>query len=67
MIKHNILFIGIDTHKEFVEVAYIEDHYSVQRYIMVAFLVQKRASPSALGVTRKHSKYSKRRITSILR
>ena len=23
--KHNILFIGLDTHKEFVEVAYIED------------------------------------------
>jgi transposase len=25
MNKHNILFIGLDTHKEFVEVAYIED------------------------------------------
>ena len=25
MTKHNILFIGLDTHKEFVEVAYIED------------------------------------------
>ncbi len=25
MSKHNILFIGLDTHKEFVEVAYIED------------------------------------------
>lgn len=25
MHKHNILFIGLDTHKEFVEVAYIED------------------------------------------
>lgn len=30
MIKHNILFIGLDTHKEFVEVAYIEDHYGAQ-------------------------------------
>ncbi|ESP92502.1 IS110 family transposase [Pseudoalteromonas luteoviolacea] len=26
MTKHNILFIGLDTHKEFVEVAYIEEH-----------------------------------------
>jgi transposase len=25
MSKHNILFIGLDTHKEFDEVAYIED------------------------------------------
>ena len=25
MTKHNILFIGLDTHKEFIEVAYIED------------------------------------------
>ncbi|KZN47380.1 hypothetical protein N476_23410, partial [Pseudoalteromonas luteoviolacea H33] len=26
MTKHNILFIGLDTHKEFIEVAYIEDN-----------------------------------------
>ena len=26
MTKHNILFIGLDTHKEFLEVAYIEDN-----------------------------------------
>lgn len=26
MTKHNILFIGLDTHKSFTEVAYIEDH-----------------------------------------
>lgn len=25
MSKHNILFIGLDTHKTFTEVAYIED------------------------------------------
>ncbi len=25
MSKHNILFIGLDTHKAFIEVAYIED------------------------------------------
>jgi hypothetical protein len=25
MIKHNILFIGLDTHKIFTKVAYIED------------------------------------------
>ncbi|CAA6814361.1 MAG: Mobile element protein [uncultured Thiotrichaceae bacterium] len=25
MSKHNILFIGLDTHKAFTEVAYIED------------------------------------------
>ena len=27
MQQHNILFIGLDTHKVFVEVAFIEDHY----------------------------------------
>ena len=26
MTKHNILFIGLDTHKTFTEVAYIEDN-----------------------------------------
>ncbi|GAW98006.1 hypothetical protein MTCD1_03664 [Colwellia marinimaniae] len=26
MYKHNILFIGLDTHKVSTEVAYIEDH-----------------------------------------
>lgn len=30
MTKHNILFIGLDTHKEFVEVAYIEDSRGAQ-------------------------------------
>ncbi len=25
MTKHNILFIGLDTHFDFIEVAYIED------------------------------------------
>ncbi len=25
MTKHNIFFIGLDTHKSFTEVAYIED------------------------------------------
>tara|TARA_R110000868_G_scaffold16506_1_gene73887 strand:- start:992 stop:2146 length:1155 start_codon:yes stop_codon:yes gene_type:complete len=30
MNKHNILFIGLDTHKEFVEVAYIEDQRRAQ-------------------------------------
>lgn len=30
MDKHNILFIGLDTHKEFVEVAYIEDQRGTQ-------------------------------------
>ncbi|MEQ3531420.1 IS110 family transposase [Pseudoalteromonas sp. XMcav11-Q] len=30
MNKHNILFIGLDTHKEFNEVAYIEDHRGAQ-------------------------------------
>ena len=30
MIKHNILFIGLDTHKEFNEVAYIEDQRGAQ-------------------------------------
>ena len=30
MNKHNILFIGLDTHKEFVEVDYIEDQRGAQ-------------------------------------
>ena len=30
MTKHNILFIGLDTHKEFVEIAYIEDNRGAQ-------------------------------------
>lgn len=30
MTKHNILFIGLDTHKEFVEIAYIEDQRGAQ-------------------------------------
>ncbi|NKC17652.1 MULTISPECIES: IS110 family transposase [Pseudoalteromonas] len=30
MTKHNILFIGLDTHKEFIEVAYIEDNRGAQ-------------------------------------
>ncbi|WP_199609534.1 IS110 family RNA-guided transposase [Flocculibacter collagenilyticus] len=30
MTKHNILFIGLDTHKAFVEVAYIEDNCGAQ-------------------------------------
>ena len=30
MTKHNILFIGLDTHKEFIEVAYIEDQRGAQ-------------------------------------
>ncbi len=30
MSKHNILFIGLDTHKELVEVAYIEDQRGAQ-------------------------------------
>ena len=30
MNNHNIIFIGLDTHKEFVEVVYIEDHRGAQ-------------------------------------
>ncbi len=30
MNKHSILFIGLDTHKEFNEVAYLEDHRGAQ-------------------------------------
>ena len=30
MNKHNILFIGLDTHKEFNDVAYIEDQRGAQ-------------------------------------
>jgi transposase len=30
MNKHDILFIGLDTHKVFVEVAYIEDQWGAK-------------------------------------
>jgi len=30
MNKHSILFIGLDTHKEFNEVTYIEEHRGAQ-------------------------------------
>jgi transposase len=30
MNKHNILFIGLDTHKSFCEIAHIEDHYGAK-------------------------------------
>ena len=30
MNKHNIFFIGLDKHKEFVEVAYIEDQHGAK-------------------------------------
>ncbi len=30
MYKHNILFIGLDTHKVFTEVAHIEDQGSIK-------------------------------------
>ena len=30
MTKHNILFIGLDTHKKFVEVTFIEDNRGAQ-------------------------------------
>ena len=30
MSKHNIIFIGVDTHKSFIEVAYIEDVWGVK-------------------------------------
>ena len=30
MNKHSILFIGLDTHKEFNEVSYIEEHRGAQ-------------------------------------
>ncbi|KXO09167.1 Transposase [Moritella sp. JT01] len=31
MSKHNIVFIGMDTHKSFIEVAYIEDVRDLSR------------------------------------
>ena len=34
MNKHSILFIGLDTHKEFNEVAYIEEHRGAQHFIL---------------------------------
>ena len=30
MYKHNILFIGLDTHKSFCEISHIEDHYGAK-------------------------------------
>lgn len=44
MNKHNILFIGLDTHKEFVEVAYIED----QRGAKPVHLGRQRTSKVAI-------------------
>lgn len=38
MTKHNILFIGLDTHKEFVEVAYIEDNRGQPPFILDEYL-----------------------------
>ncbi|WP_067042258.1 hypothetical protein [Moritella sp. JT01] len=31
MSKHNIVFIGMDTHKSFIEVAYIEDVRGIKK------------------------------------
>ncbi|WP_219621790.1 hypothetical protein, partial [Shewanella sp. GutDb-MelDb] len=41
MNKHNILFIGLDTHKEFVEVAYIEDQRGAQALCPLALVWAK--------------------------
>ncbi|MCL1059027.1 hypothetical protein L2729_13680 [Shewanella gelidimarina] len=38
MNKHNILFIGLDTHKEFVEVTYIEDQRGAQALCPLALV-----------------------------
>jgi transposase len=55
MNKHNILFIGLDTHKEFVEVAYIED----QRGAVPVHLGKQPSSKVALKKLARHfeSKY----------
>ncbi|WP_269473136.1 hypothetical protein [Pseudoalteromonas sp. A25] len=40
MTKHNILFIGLDTHKEFIEVAYIEDNRGAEIRVTVPSITQ---------------------------
>ena len=41
MIKHNILFIGLDTHKTFTEVAYIENQRGAKPVHLAKFLTIK--------------------------
>jgi len=41
MNKHSILFIGLDTHKEFNEVAYIESIEVHNLFTLVKFLLPK--------------------------
>jgi hypothetical protein len=41
MSKHNILFIGLDTHKTFTEVAYIEDQRGAKPIHLGRILKQK--------------------------
>jgi len=43
MIKHNILFIGLDTHKTFTEVAYIEDQRGAKSTHLSKILSNKAA------------------------
>ena len=41
MIKHNILFIGLDTHKTFTEVGYNEDQRCAKATLLGKYLVTK--------------------------
>jgi transposase len=43
MTKHNILFIGLDTHKIFTEVAYIEDQRGAKSIHLGKILSNKAA------------------------
>ncbi len=56
MNKHSILFIGLDTHKEFNEVAYIEDHRNAQHVHLGRF------SSSKVAVQKLVSQFPKRVI-----
>ena len=44
MNKHSILFIGLDTHKEFNEVAYIEEHRGAQPVHLGRFSSSKKTT-----------------------
>ena len=49
MNKHSILFIGLDTHKTFTEVAYIEDVCGAKPQHLGRILSNKSAFKNALG------------------
>ena len=49
MNKHSILFIGLDTYKTFIEVAYIEDNRGEKPIHLGAYLVIKQHLKNSLA------------------